>query len=80
MAQDFKNIDHQIQAERIRQLEDAVLALSSDIQSISQAVRDLQRVVSKIATTQGHLAERITSWPYVKVTQKKPRRDIDNDE
>jgi len=70
----LNEIEEQISLERIRQLEEAVLTLSADIQNISQAVRDCQNMIVKIATNQQQLAERVSMWPYVRVeTKRKPR-------
>lgn len=70
----LNEIEEQISLERIRQLEEAVLTLSADIQNISQAVRDCQNMIVKIATNQQQLAERVSMWPYVKVESKRSRR------
>jgi len=70
----LNEIEEQISLERIRQLEEAVMVLSSDIQHISQAVRDCQNMIVKIATNQQQMAERVSMWPYVKVESKqKPK-------
>lgn len=70
----LNEIEEQISLERIRQLEEAVMVLSSDIQHISQAVRDCQGMIVKIATNQQQMAERVSMWPYVKVESKqKPK-------
>jgi hypothetical protein len=70
----LNEIEEQISLERIRQLEEAVLTLSADIQNISQAVRDCQNMIVKIATNQQQLAERVSMWPYVRVeTKRKPK-------
>jgi hypothetical protein len=70
----LNEIEEQISLERIRQLEEAVLTLSADIQNISQAVRDCQNMIVKIATNQQQLAERVSMWPYVRVETKRSRR------
>lgn len=77
----MNEIQEQISLERIRQLEEAVLTLSADIQNISQAVRDCQNMIVKIATNQQQLAERVSMWPYVKVESKrrpKPKPPADD--
>ena len=66
--------------ERIRQLEEAILTLSADIQNITVAVKDCQSMIIKIATNQQQLAERVSMWPYVKVDtrpRKRPGGPID---
>jgi len=70
----MNEIQEQISLERIRQLEEAVLTLSADIQNISQAIRDCQSMIVKIATNQQQLAERVSMWPYVKVETKRSRK------
>jgi hypothetical protein len=70
----LNEIEEQISLERIRQLEEAVLTLSADIQNISQAVRDCQNMIVKIATNQQQLAERVSMWPYVRVETKRSRK------
>lgn len=67
----LNEIEEQISLERIRQLEEAVLTLSADVQNMSNAIRDCQKMIVKIATNQQHLAERVSMWPYVKVEGKK---------
>ena len=59
--------------ERITQLEDAVLDLSAEIQHQRQLMRDMQQMIIKIATNQQHLAERVATWPFIKVDTKKRR-------
>jgi len=60
--------------ERITQLEDAVLDLSAEIQHQRQLVRDMQQMIIKIATNQQQLAERVATWPFIKVDSAKRRR------
>jgi hypothetical protein len=60
--------------ERITQLEDAVLDLSAEIQHQRQLMRDMQQMIIKIATNQQHLAERVATWPFIKVDSAKRRR------
>ena len=70
----LNEIEEQISLERIRQLEEAIMVLSADIQHISQAVRDCQGMIVKIATNQQQMAERVSMWPYVRVeTKRKPK-------
>jgi len=63
----------EILQERIKQLEEAVLSLSADIQSINIGMKDMQTIIIKIATNQNQLAERVSMWPYIKVSSKKQR-------
>lgn len=63
----------EILRERVKQLEEAVLALSADIQSINIGMKDMQQIIVKIATNQNQLAERVSMWPYIKVPAKKPK-------
>lgn len=79
MTQDYNTLHDQIHLERIRQLEEAVMTLSEDIQSLGRSVRELQKIVSKLAVNQNHITERVASWPYVKVPEKKRRPDTDAD-
>lgn len=67
-------VREEIIAERVRQLEEAVLSLSADIQNISNAVREMQRYIVKMATNQQQMAERVSMWPYVKVASKNTKR------
>jgi hypothetical protein len=60
--------------ERITQLEDAVLDLSAEIQHQRQLMRDMQQMIIKIATNQQQLAERVATWPFIKVDSVKQRR------
>jgi len=60
--------------ERITQLEDAVLDLSAEIQHQRQLMRDMQQMIIKIATNQQQLAERVSTWPFIKVDSVKQRR------
>ena len=59
--------------ERINQLEDAVLDLSAEIQHQRQQIKDMQNMIIKIATNQQHLAERVSTWPFIKVETKRRR-------
>ena len=59
--------------ERITQLEDAVLDLSAEIQHQRQLVRDMQQMIIKKATNQQQLAERVSTWPFIKVDSGKRR-------
>lgn len=65
--------------ERITQLEDAVLDLSAEIQHQRQQIKDMQNMIIKIATNQQHLAERVSTWPFIKVDKKRrpPPKSID---
>jgi hypothetical protein len=72
-----EQVEDDIRDERVRQLESAVLTLSADIQNISQAVRDVQGMIVKIATNQQQLAERVSMWPYIKLDTKKKRSPPD---
>ena len=73
-------LEDEVNKERIRQLEEAVLALSADIQSIAASVREAQKIIVKIATNQQQMAERVQMWPYIEVEKKqKRRRDPDVD-
>jgi hypothetical protein len=75
-----KKVEEDIRDERIRQLENAVLQLTADIQHISGAVRDCQDIIVKIATNQQQVAERVSMWPFIKVdakSRKKPGGSID---
>ena len=78
MTNSNKNIVDEVRdeiiAERVRQLEDAVLSLSADIQNISDATREMQRFIVKMATNQSQMAERISTWPYIKVDPKPKKR------
>jgi hypothetical protein len=67
-------VREEIIAERVRQLEDAVLSLSADIQNLSNAMREMQRFIVKMATNQSQMAERVQMWPYVKVETKAKKR------
>jgi predicted nucleic acid-binding Zn-ribbon protein len=60
--------------ERITQLEDAVLDLSAEIQHQRQLMRDMQQMIIKIATNQQQLAERVATWPFIKIDSAKQRR------
>lgn len=76
----IKKVEEDIKDERIRQLENAVLQLTADIQNISAAVRDCQDIIVKIATNQQQVAERVSMWPFIKVdakSRKKPGGPID---
>ena len=53
-------VREEIIAERVRQLEEAVMSLSADIQNISNAVREMQRYIVKMATNQQQMAERVS--------------------
>lgn len=68
-----EQIHDDISLERIRQLEEAVLALSADIQNLNISLKEMQRVIIKMATNQAQLAERVSMWPYVKIEGKKRR-------
>jgi predicted nucleic acid-binding Zn-ribbon protein len=57
--------------ERLAELEDAVLNLSADIQHMQLQIRDMQQMIIKIATNQQHLAERVSTWPFIKVDKKR---------
>ena len=83
MTNSNKNIVDEVReeiiAERVRQLEDAVLSLSADIQNISDATREMQRFIVKMATNQSQMAERIATWPYIKVESKPKKRTKGDD-
>jgi D-aminopeptidase len=66
-------IEDNITKERVRQLEEAVLALSADIQSVANSLREAQSIIVQIATNQQQLAERVKSWPFVKVDIKRKK-------
>jgi len=77
----IESTEQMIDRERLRQLEDAVLDLSASIQHLTQGINEMQKVIVRIATHQQHLAERVATWPYIKVESKrgkKPPPDIDN--
>jgi predicted nucleic acid-binding Zn-ribbon protein len=57
--------------ERLNELEDAVLDLSASIQHMQLQIKDLQQMIIKIATNQQHLAERVSTWPFIKVDKKR---------
>lgn len=63
----------EIVKERIKQIEEAILSLSADIQSINISMKDMQQIIVKIATNQNQLAERVSMWPYIKVPTKRPK-------
>lgn len=63
----------EILKERLKQLEEAVLSLSADIQSINIGMKDMQTIIIKIATNQNQLAERVSMWPYIKVPTRKTK-------
>jgi uncharacterized coiled-coil protein SlyX len=69
-------IDEDVQNERIQQLEEHVASLTRDIQNLSAAMRDAQRVIVKIATSQQQIVERVSHWPYVKLNEGGPGIDI----
>jgi hypothetical protein len=64
----------EILKERVKQLEEAVLSLSADIQGINIGMKDMQQIIIKIATNQNQIAERVSMWPYIKVPTKKPNK------
>jgi DNA-binding protein H-NS len=66
-------LEEGIVKERITQLEDAVLDLSAEIQHQRQLMRDMQNMIIKIATNQQQLAERVATWPFIKVDSSKRR-------
>jgi hypothetical protein len=70
-------LDDDINKERVRQLEEAVLALSADIQSIAASLREAQKIIVKIATNQQQMAERVNMWPYIQVEKKVKRKRND---
>jgi uncharacterized coiled-coil protein SlyX len=67
MAMD--KIDFDILNERMQQLEEHVADQQAVIQNLSDVVRDAQRVIVKIATSQQQIVERVGRWPYVKVRE-----------
>jgi hypothetical protein len=66
-------LEEGIVKERIIQLEDAVLDLSAEIQHQRQLIRDMQQMIIKIATNQQQVAERVATWPFIKVDSGKRR-------
>jgi hypothetical protein len=34
-------------------------------------IKDMQQMIIKIATNQQHLAERVSTWPFIKVDKKR---------
>ena len=60
-------IEEDVQNERIQQLEEIVLGLQAETQNLTAVLRDAQRIIVKLATSQQQLIERVSNWPYVKV-------------
>ena len=60
-------IEDDVQNERIQQLEETVAGLQAENQNITAVLRDAQRIIVKIATSQQQLLERVSHWPYIKV-------------
>lgn len=76
-------LEEQILRERIAELEEAVLDLSASIQNLSRGMTEMQKVIVRIATNQQQIAERVATWPFVKVEsrkRKKPGGSIDNND
>lgn len=62
-----EKIDREVQTERIRQLEDQVEHLYASIRQIEEVLKDAQKVIVKIATSQQQIIERVSMWPYVAI-------------
>lgn len=62
-----EKIDREVQAERIRQLEDQVEHLYAMVHQIEEVLKDAQKVIVKIATSQQQIVERVSMWPYVPI-------------
>jgi predicted RNase H-like nuclease (RuvC/YqgF family) len=60
-------IEDDVQNERIQQLEEVVIGLQAEIQNLTVVMRDAQRIIVKLATSQQQLMERVSHWPYIKV-------------
>jgi predicted RNase H-like nuclease (RuvC/YqgF family) len=60
-------IEEDVQNERIQQLEEIVLSLQAETQNLTAVLRDAQRIIVKLATSQQQLIERVSHWPYIKV-------------
>jgi hypothetical protein len=67
-------LEDSIVKERITELEDAVLNISADLQHVHMQIKDIQQMIIKIATNQQQLAERVATWPFIKVDVSKKRR------
>lgn len=68
-----EQVEDDIRTERIRQLEESVLDLSASVQHLTRSIQEMQTVIVRIATNQQQLAERVSTWPFVKVDAKKKR-------
>ena len=60
-------IEDDVQNERIQQLEEVVIGLQAETQNLTAVLRDAQRIIVKLATSQQQLIERVSHWPYIKV-------------
>jgi uncharacterized coiled-coil protein SlyX len=70
-------IEEDVQNERIQQLEETAIHLQAEIQQLSQVMREAQRIIVKIATSQQQLIERVSHWPYVKIREGEDGIDSD---
>lgn len=80
----FDQIELDTLKERTEQLEEAVLSLCADIQKMNREFVDYKKILVRIATNQQQLAERVATWPYVKVETRNrrkpdPDKSIDSD-
>lgn len=64
-----EQLDAKIQTERIQQLEEKMIELMSEIQELQLFQKEAQRIIVKIATSQQQVVERISHWPYVKISE-----------
>lgn len=60
------DLDIEIALERIRQLEENIYELSTELANATKLIAEMQRVIVRVATSQQQVVERVKMWPYVR--------------
>lgn len=60
------DLDIEIALERIRQLEENIYELSTELANATKLIAEMQRVIVRVATSQQQVVERVKMWPFVR--------------
>ena len=69
------DLDIEIALERIRQLEENIYELSTELANATKLIAEMQRVIVRVATSQQQVVDRVKQWPFVRLDNS-----IDNNE
>ncbi|NBU53433.1 MAG: hypothetical protein EBS33_03560 [Alphaproteobacteria bacterium] len=55
---------------KIKQLEEDIAMLDTNMQTLHEQIKELQKFIVKLVHNQTELTKRVSAWPYIAVSEK----------